>query len=211
MQFSVTDTGIGVPAEKHRLIFKSFEQADQSTTRVCGGTGLGLAIVEKLVTVMGGNIWVESEVGQGSIFHFTAQFGLQDPSMRRALSPPSEWQGLGVLVVDDDVTQLEILHETLRIWGLQPTVVDNGWAALAALKKASHDGRPFGLALLDVRMPSMDGFAVAEQIRTDHRTSACPLVMMSCASLPDDDRCKSLPGSASRSSKPSFSTAWPRC
>jgi signal transduction histidine kinase/DNA-binding response OmpR family regulator len=193
LHFTVSDTGIGIPAEKQRLIFQPFEQADQSTTRLYGGTGLGLAIVSKLISVMRGTIWVESEVGRGSTFHFTARLGLRKESPLRTTSIPEPWHDLPVLVVDDNATNRRILEEVLRKWGLKPLLVADGLAALEALENACDQGAPFELVLLDVQMPVMDGFMVAEQIKADRRTSAATLVMLSSsAQHADTERCRQL-------------------
>lgn len=160
----VSDTGIGIPADKQPFIFNLFTQADTSTTRRFGGTGLGLAITSRLVAMMGGRLWVESEVGKGSTFHVTASFKYDT---RSPVQPPSERDGLqdlAVLVVDDNLTNRRILEEQLTNWGMQPTLVDGGPAALGALYQAAHDGVPFPLVLLDAQMPDMDGFSVAEYI-----------------------------------------------
>jgi signal transduction histidine kinase/DNA-binding response OmpR family regulator len=196
LHFTVTDTGIGVPVDKQRLIFQAFEQADQSTTRLYGGTGLGLAIVSKLVGIMGGKVWVESQAGQGSTFHFTTLLGLHDASPRRAVSVPAQWRDLSVLVVDDNATNRQILSEVLQNWSLKPTVVDSGAAALAALETAYDQGTPVGLVLLDYQMPSMDGLTLAEHIRATPRISKCPLVLLSSSSLIDEKRCEQLQLSA---------------
>ncbi len=192
LHFTVADTGIGIPVEKQNLVFQAFEQADQSTTRLYGGTGLGLAIVSNLVAVMQGEVWVESQAGQGSTFHFTTLLRLQNGPRLRAASLPQQCQNVSVLVVDDNAASRQILVEALQNWGLKPTAVDSGDTALAALEKAYDQGIPFGLVLLDVQMPSMDGFAVAEQIKASPRTSTVPLIMLSSSTPLDDDRCKEL-------------------
>ncbi len=192
LHISVTDTGIGIPAAKQQRIFQAFEQADQSTTRLYGGTGLGLAIVSKLVAVMQGTIWVESQMGRGSTFHFTTLLALQGGSPRRPVSLPKQWHDLHVLVVDDNATNRQILEEVLRNWRLTPTVVDSGAAALAALEQASDRGTPFGLVILDVQMPSMDGISVAQQIKANPRLWAAPLILLSSSNQIDDERCRNL-------------------
>jgi signal transduction histidine kinase/CheY-like chemotaxis protein/HPt (histidine-containing phosphotransfer) domain-containing protein len=192
LHFAVTDTGIGVPEEKQRLIFQAFEQADQSTTRLYGGTGLGLAIVSKLVAIMGGEIWVESRAGQGSTFHFTALFGLHDALSPRADRVPAQWEDFSVLVVDDNATNRQILNEVLQNWSLKPTVVDSGAAALAALETSFDQGTPVGLVLLDYQMPVMDGLTLAEHIRANPRISSCPLVLLSSSNQIDEKRCEQL-------------------
>jgi two-component system, sensor histidine kinase and response regulator len=161
LHFSVTDTGIGIPDDKHATIFEAFSQADGSTTRRFGGTGLGLTISSTLVHLMGGRIWVESEVGHGSTFHFSATFPLAEvPS--RDYEPVLV--GLPVLVVDDNEVNRRILCEVLTRWRMKPFAVASGPAALTALADASRRGRPFALVLLDANMPGMDGFAVAAQM-----------------------------------------------
>jgi two-component system sensor histidine kinase/response regulator len=165
LRFSVADTGIGIPEEKRRSIFEPFEQADGSTTRKYGGTGLGLSISSKLVGLMGGQIEVEGAVGGGSTFHFTARFGLGSECVRRGASNgPGPIADLRVLVVDDNRTNRRILEEVLTNWGASPSTAVDGASALEALRVASAEGRPFGLALIDGMMPAMDGFELAERI-----------------------------------------------
>src|SRR5205823_5751813 len=160
-------------------IFHAFSQADTSTTRKYGGTGLGLAISSQLVEMMGGRIWVESEVGRGSTFHFVLPFGLQESAVGELpLKDLTSLTDLPVLVVDDNVTNRRILEETLKNWHLKPTAVGNGPGALAAMKLAKDAGTPFLLVLLDGQMPGMDGFAVAEQIRQNPELGGAAIVML---------------------------------
>ncbi|QDU99133.1 hybrid sensor histidine kinase/response regulator [Lignipirellula cremea] len=196
LHFTVTDTGIGIPVEKQQLIFQAFEQAELSTTRNFGGTGLGLAIVSKLVAVMQGEAWVESQPGVGSTFHFTTTFRLQHGPRRPSASLPELCHGMRALVVDDNATNRQILDEVLQNWKLQPTVVDSGPAALTALEGACDQGTPFELVLLDFQMPGMDGFDVAEQIRDNPRLAASRVVMLSSSDPGEDDRCQELQISA---------------
>jgi CheY-like chemotaxis protein len=166
LRFAVTDSGIGIPPEKQALIFQSFSQADNSTTRKYGGTGLGLAISIRLAEMMGGAIGVESEVGRGSTFHFTVPFKLPaEPVAKRATRDPSVLRGLSALIVDDNLTNRIILKDILANWQMKPTVVTSGKEALVSLRQAHETGTPFRLILLDGNMPDMDGFVLAERIR----------------------------------------------
>ena len=194
LHFEVRDTGIGIPVEKRRLIFEAFAQADASTTRKYGGTGLGLAICSQLVPMMGGRIWVESEVGQGSTFHFTARFGrAKGPVTRPPAAQPAELHGLRALVVDDNATNRRILEEVLRNWGLKALAVDGGAAALAALGQAAAAGEPFPLVLLDAHMPEMDGFDLAGRIRQGPAKDRAAIIMLTSAGHPEDvARCREL-------------------
>jgi len=194
LHFSVRDTGIGISPDKQQVIFHAFEQADGSTTRRYGGTGLGLTISTQLVEMMGGQIWVESEVGRGSAFHFTAQFDLQmGPAARPVPAEPADLQDLSVLVADDNSTNRRILVEIFTHWRMKPTAVGDGRAALEALGRAAEAGAPFALALLDSHMPEMDGFAVAEQIRQSPRLARLPLILLTSAgSRGDAARCREL-------------------
>lgn len=179
LHFSVSDTGIGVPEEKQTTIFEAFAQADGSTTRKYGGTGLGLAISSQLIQMMGGRIWVESEVDKGSTFHFTAQLDVQEK--QPVPLDPTNLDNLSVLVVDDNATNRRILEEMLSGWRMKPTTVDSGPAALVAMKAAREAGDPFVLVLLDECMPDVDGFALAEQIKQTHGLTGATIMMLSSA------------------------------
>ena len=194
LHIRVSDTGIGIPLEKHQLIFESFAQADGSTTRRFGGTGLGLTISRRIVDLMGGRMWLESEAGKGSVFHFTARFGLSATSAFR--SERHEPQGLAelpILVVDDNDTNRNILTEMLTNWRMNPTAVDSGANALKAIAAAKSAGRPFSILLVDAQMPGMDGFELVDKIR-DKSGPASPVILM----LSTDDllrhraRCREL-------------------
>jgi signal transduction histidine kinase/DNA-binding response OmpR family regulator len=179
LHFVVRDTGIGIPPEKCEAIFEAFTQVDNSTARKYGGTGLGLTISSRLVRAMGGRIWVESEPGEGSRFHFTAGFGVS----RRSIAdvPPAEdpvLHGIRVLVVDDNATNRRILAETVLRWGMIPTVVGSGTDALDALHLAASESAPFPLILSDVQMPGMDGYSLLEKLREDPSLGAPRLVLL---------------------------------
>ena len=194
LHFAVSDTGIGVPADKRQLIFGAFQQADSSMTRRYGGSGLGLAISAQLVEMLGGRIWLESERGRGSTFHFTARFSLHP---ERRFAPGSmeteRLHNLRVLVVDDNATNRRILEETLKLWGMKPVLVESGVKAMAALEKAARAGRPFALALIDGQMPGMDGFTLARQIQEEPRLAATQLIMLtSVGPLPERSVAPSL-------------------
>jgi PAS domain S-box-containing protein len=186
LHVSVRDTGIGIAAEKQRLIFEAFAQGDGSTARRYGGTGLGLTIASQLVTLMGGHMWVDSEVGAGSTFHFTARCGLP---LGGSASAPKEFaylRGLPVLVVDDNPINRRILEETLRHWDMQPTVADNANAALECLEAARAAGSPFPLILMDVQMPEADGFALVERIEHTPRLAGATIMMLTSGGDPRD-------------------------
>jgi two-component system sensor histidine kinase/response regulator len=192
LHMSVRDTGIGIPAEKHCLIFEPFTQADGSTTRIHGGTGLGLAIASHLVQLMGGQLWVESVVGQGSIFHFTARFGMQSRPLAVPLPAARvDVRDLPVLVVDDNATNRRILHEMLTCWGMRPITAESGAAALDILECAKDIGTPFSLILLDDHMPEMDGLTVAQWIKQDPRFKGMTILMLSSGDQRDiEARCR---------------------
>jgi two-component system, sensor histidine kinase and response regulator len=185
LHISVRDTGIGIPAAKQRLIFEPFTQADGSTTRQRGGTGLGLAIAAQLVQLMGGRLWVESIVGQGSTFHFTTQFGVQRRPLAASLPTAVDVRDLPVLVVDDNATNRRILHEMLSHWQLKPTAVESGPMALAVLERAQKAGTPFRLVLLDAHMPEMDGMTMVERIKQNPSFAGVTILMLSSGEEPE--------------------------
>jgi PAS domain S-box-containing protein len=192
LHFTVRDTGIGIPPDKKRRIFEAFTQVDSSTTRQYGGTGLGLTISRKLVEMMKGRIWVESEVSRGSTFHFTAQVGVQQcPTARPAETLPVDLEALRVLVVDDNATNRLILTEMLTNWHVKPTAVGSAREALDEMKRAAASGAPFTLVLLDAMMPEIDGFDLAEQIKQHPELARAALLMLSSSDqLKDIARCK---------------------
>ncbi len=194
LHFSVRDTGIGIPADKQQLIFEPFSQADSSTTRTHGGTGLGLSICARLANIMSGHVWVESEVGRGSTFHFTARLGLpQQPAARLTRQEPSVLQGMTVLVVDDNATNRRILKEVLQSWKMLPTLVSSAPEALVLLERAQSNGRPFPLVLLDCHMPGMNGFTLAEKIRQQREPNGAVIMMLTSGGRSGDiGRCQAL-------------------
>ena len=192
LHFAVQDTGVGIAPDKHEHIFAAFAQEDGSTTRKFGGTGLGLSITSRLVGMMGGRIWVDSVPGSGSTFHFTLPCGLpQDSSDGTPASHEAiELDGLRVLIVDDHATNRLILEEITRHWKMQPEVVEDGHAAMAAIEHAKDEGRPYRLVLLDAHMPKIDGFEVAQRIG---RSDELAVMMLSSADGEQlADRCKEL-------------------
>ncbi|HEV2494415.1 MAG TPA: PAS domain S-box protein [Terriglobia bacterium] len=194
LRFEVTDTGIGIAPDKQEAIFKPFVQADASSTRRFGGTGLGLTIASQLVQMMGGRISVESELGRGSTFHFTAQFGVTDaPIEQPPRTDTSALQGLPVLVVDDNATNRHILGETLGHWGMTPLLTATAPDALASLRWAKKAGKPFPLAIVDARMPEMDGFMLGEEIKHDPELAECATMMLTSGGQRGDGaRCREI-------------------
>jgi signal transduction histidine kinase/CheY-like chemotaxis protein/HPt (histidine-containing phosphotransfer) domain-containing protein len=177
LHFKVSDTGIGIAPEKHASIFEAFSQADGSTTRQFGGTGLGLTISATLVQMMGGRIWVESELGLGTTLHFTAAFDIAELESP-ILSFAPLLTDLPVLVVDDNPVNRRILQAQLTRWGTRPTCVASGQMALHALRTGVEAGKPFVLVLLDANMPGMDGFHVAQAIAENPELSGLTIMML---------------------------------
>ncbi len=191
--FSVADSGIGIPPDKIDAVFDIFSQADSSTTREHGGTGLGLTISRRLVELMGGRIWVESEVGEGSSFSFTADFRVQADHTGFKRRLPDGAQGLRILVVDDSATNRKNLVEILSRWGASVTAVETGADGLAELKRAGTNGDPYRLVLIDSRMPVMDGFEFAARLgRVEDMTAATVVMLTSDRQTRDLARCREL-------------------
>jgi two-component system sensor histidine kinase/response regulator len=195
LQFAIADSGIGIPKEKLQVIFDPFSQADTSTTRKYGDTGLGLTISTRLVGMMGGRIWVESELGQGSQFHFTSRFGIADTKAIEVgtIAPPEILRAVKVLVVDDNRTNRRILEGMLVRWEMKPSSAQDGQEALAKLAEAQEAEAPFGLILMDMHMPNMDGFELIEIIRQRTTSSTATIMMLTSAGHRGDAvRCKDL-------------------
>jgi two-component system, sensor histidine kinase and response regulator len=192
LNFSVSDTGIGIAQDKLASIFDAFVQADMSTTREFGGTGLGLAICHKLVSLMGGRIEVDSEPGEGSTFQFTAGFAVSDTESRPA-TIPEELKGTRVLVVDDNATNRKILEQILLAKEMVPVTAPSALDGLTLLQDAVRDGRPFRLLISDVHMPKVDGFGFVEMIRADASLSDLNIVLLtSTGQQGDQQRCEDL-------------------
>jgi two-component system, sensor histidine kinase and response regulator len=203
LHFIVSDTGIGILAEKQAAIFEAFTQADGSMSRTYGGTGLGLTISSRLVVFMHGRIWVESELGKGSHFHFTVHFGLQKTPARISVPrDPITLRDMRVLVVDDNATNRQILLKMLANWHTNPTAVESGARAITALQEAHGLGRIYPLILLDAQMPEMDGFVLAECIKRNPDWKTATIMMLSSAGQRGDaKRCRDL-GIAAYLTKP---------
>ena len=194
LRFTVSDTGIGIPDDKLAAVFQAFKQADSSTTRRFGGTGLGLAISTKLVELMGGRIWAESKIGQGSSFFFTSRFGQADDHAQPPASVSAEAiHDTRVLVVDDNATNRVILEEMVTRWGMKPVVVPSVDEAMASLRHSARDGEPCQLVLTDCNMPDRDGFDLAETIRQDDELARAAIIMLTSSDRPGDiARCEDL-------------------
>ncbi len=178
VQFSVTDTGIGLNDEQKSKLFQSFSQADMSTSRKYGGTGLGLAISKKLVEMMGGKIWVESETGKGSVFIFTANFPISTVKETIALKPSIDLKGMRVLVVDDNKTSLEMLQDILNSFTFKTDIAESGEKALECAEAASNKNEPYDLILMDWKMPGMNGLEVSRRIKDDKNLDKIPTIIM---------------------------------
>jgi PAS domain S-box-containing protein len=203
LQFSVRDTGIGIPADKLQAIFEPFIQADTSTTRQYGGTGLGLTITTRLIERMGGRLQVESEVGRGSTFHFTLALGVPACPTTPLLPPrPVDLADIPVLVVDDNATNRRFLVDLLVSWRMKPAAAADGAAALAELERAADQEQAYPLVLLDAMLPGVDGFTLAGRIKQRPELAGTVLLMLSSVALPEDSaRCRQL-GIATYLTKP---------
>jgi len=178
VHFCVSDTGIGITPQQQQMLFQPFSQADSSTSRQYGGTGLGLAITRKLTDMMGGKVWVESEVNQGSSFHFTVMLEEGDPEQVRkklteAHMPTDQLKGARILLVEDNEINQELAHEVLAEHGLIITSAWNGKEALDLLQTEKFDA-----ILMDVQMPIMDGYTATREIRKQPRFKTLPIIAM---------------------------------
>ncbi|MBW2324815.1 MAG: response regulator [Deltaproteobacteria bacterium] len=193
LRFSVSDTGIGVPIEKQETIFSAFTQANGSTTRQYGGAGLGLTISKRLVEMMGGRIWIESEEKKGSAFYFTVRFGMGKGYAEPTQEDLTLIKGLSVLVIDDNATSRDILKKTLADWGMKPDEADNTSKALETLKQAQQAQKPYALILVDAHMPGVDGFDFVSQIKQHPALAEVKVVMLtSMGQRGDAARCREL-------------------
>ncbi|MEI6422094.1 MAG: response regulator, partial [Lentisphaerota bacterium] len=210
LRFSVTDTGIGIPADKKDSLFQKFTQVDSSTTRKYGGTGLGLAISKQIAGLMGGEIGVESPApspctsggGAGSEFWFTARFVKQSGGQHDLSSPPTDIYSTRILVVDNNASNREVLKTQLRVWGVRSEEVPDGPAALQILREAQDAGDPFKAAILDMDMPGMDGVTLAYAIKADAKLRNIHLVLLSSVGQRDDIRKMKEIGFSSYLNKP---------
>ncbi|MFZ4551071.1 MAG: response regulator [Aquabacterium sp.] len=178
IHFVVEDTGIGLTEEQREHLFRSFSQADSSTTRKYGGTGLGLAISKRLVDMMGGKIWVESEFGKGSRFHFEARFGVQTHVEPRRMVQAEDLSGKRVLAVDDNTSAREILASMTRTFGLSVDEATSGSDALKVIRQASESGHPYDLLLIDWRMPGMNGIDTVHQLQAAMEDQTPAVIMV---------------------------------
>jgi CheY-like chemotaxis protein/anti-sigma regulatory factor (Ser/Thr protein kinase) len=195
LHFVVSDTGIGIAPEKAESIFKSFAQADTSTTREYGGTGLGLTISKRPVELMEGRIWIESEPGVGSHFHFTIQIVRSEAKLSTGdgITPPEMLAGIKVLVIDDNRTNWKILEGLLKSWGMEPTVVPSAEEALIALDEFNQSGQSFQLIVTDMHMPKMDGFGLVEKIKQSGGSATATIMMLTSGGHRGDAaRCQQL-------------------
>ncbi len=207
LHLAVSDTGIGIPAEKRESVFLAFEQADGSRARKYGGTGLGLAICARLVELIGGRIWFENNLAGGTTFHATGRFGVVASEEAALAARPGgerrDLQDLRVLVVDDNPASRVALENCLKSWGMQPRIVGNARAAQELVERHSSREQPFAVALIDAHMPGSDGFAFADWLRREGAGRVGPTIMLlhSVDRTSDVARCDEI-GAAAYVNKP---------
>jgi signal transduction histidine kinase/CheY-like chemotaxis protein/ligand-binding sensor domain-containing protein len=194
IRFTVSDTGIGIPLEKQKSIFSPFTQADSSTTRKYGGTGLGLTISARLTAMMGGRIWLESEIGRGTSFRFIVRMqALENTTESGIIAAAASLHGVKILVVDDNQTNRRIMKGTLKLWGAQTTCVEGGREALVELASALEAQKPYQMVVTDMHMPEMDGFGLVAKIRSLPAMASIPVVMLSSGGHREDaELCRQL-------------------
>ncbi len=191
--FEVVDHGIGIAPKDLENIFEAFTQADSSSTRRYGGAGLGLAISSQLVTAMGGKLVVKSSPGKGSVFSFDIPFTPTPRAVQHRPPNTVDLQGLSVLIVDDNATNLRLLTRLLQKWGMNPTGADNATQALDIATEAQRNGQPFRLAVVDGMMPTMDGFELAERFKDAPELSGAIVMMLTSGAMRGDaQRCREL-------------------
>ena len=186
----VRDTGIGIPRDKFDTIFEAFGQADSSQTRRYGGTGLGLTISNRLISLMGGKMWVASELGRGSEFHILVPL---PPGTQPPVVPPASLKGVTCLIVDDNLTNRQILHAITTQWSMKSDAVESAVLALSALEAAASGNNAYKLVLIDGHMPQMDGFQLVERIRRNPKLTGAIVLMLTSGGQPGDlERCREL-------------------
>lgn len=193
LRFKVCDTGIGIPVEKHHLIFERFTQADESTTRKYGGTGLGITICRQIVNMMDGDIGVESEVGKGSTFWFTARFNRESDALRESVETTDTLSGLNLLLVDANPVSRDMLTENLRNWGCDVVVAEDEKEVMACLNPDTENPRIFDLIISDYQLCDVDGFEMARHIRAMRGISDIPIIILTSSGKIGDGRlCKEI-------------------
>jgi CheY-like chemotaxis protein len=203
LHLSIRDTGIGIPADRLEAIFESFEQADNSTTRRFGGTGLGLTISRKLIQLMGGRIWAESELGKGSCFHLIVRLPRATTSTATPFATPPKLTGLSILLVDDNQSGRDVLLDSANTWGMQAHAASGGDAALAlAQRRINETGKPFDFAVIDSTLPGRDGFSTAAELIKMGVVSVDRIVILSCGALQDDMKASGSLGQVALVRKP---------